>query len=84
MRICRYAARLSILHRWVGDEPPDVLLWYIKFLNLITLERLSYITRNRLDYFLLTWQPVFNSIEDGSQITLQKYMNISIRNRNQS
>lgn len=35
LRICWYAARLSILQRRVGDEAPEVSLWLEKLLNFI-------------------------------------------------
>ena len=64
LRICWYAARLCIFQRWVEDTPPDVSLWYEKCINLIPLERLSYITKNRLGQFLHIWKPVITNIEN--------------------
>ena len=78
LRICWHAAGVCVLQRWIGHESLDVSLWFEKSLNLITLERLWYINKNKMVDFLLTWQLILFSIEDELQTGLQKYMNISI------
>ena len=58
LRALLYAARLSILHKWVEDSPPTVLLWFEKVFRLMPLERLSYVLRGNLEDFVEVWLPL--------------------------
>ena len=69
LRVLLYAARLSILHKWVEENPPNTLLWLEKVLRLMPLERLSCVLRGALSEFMETWLPLAPQIgEEWSNV----------------
>ena len=53
-----YAARLTILHKWLDEDPPNIAMWYEKCMSILPLERLSHVVRNTLDVFVGEWSPL--------------------------
>ena len=64
VRALLYAARLSILSKWIDDSPPNEVLWYEKVLRLMPLERLSCVLRGALSDFAEAWRPLAPYIRD--------------------
>ena len=64
LRVLLYAARLSVLSKWIEDSPPDILLWLGKVMGLVPLERLSCVLQGTLAEFVETWRPLAPSMGD--------------------
>ena len=58
INVLLYAARLSVLAKWIDDNPPDTLQWLEKVLRLVPLERLSCVLRGNLAEFEEIWRPM--------------------------
>ena len=58
LRVALYAARLTILHKWLDEDPPNITMWYEKCMSILPLERLSHVIRNTLDVFVREWSPL--------------------------
>ena len=64
IRIAQYAARLSILQKWLDEDPPDIKLWYEKLMSILPMERLSYVLRGTLADFVNDWSPIARYLKE--------------------
>ena len=62
--IALYAARLSILQKWLDDGPPDIKMWYEKLMSILPIERLSYVLKGTLAEFVNDWSPIARYLKD--------------------
>ena len=62
--IALYAARLSVLQKWLDGDPPDITLWYEKLMSILPMERLSYVLRDKLTEFVNDWSPIARYLKD--------------------
>ena len=64
LRIALYAARLTILQKWLDEDPPDIKMWYDKLMSILPLERLSHVLRGTLEQFVRNWSPLSTLLKE--------------------
>ena len=60
-------ARRAIALNWKSMEGPSVKQWIKELSECIGLERLTYITKGKLEEFVLLWEPYMYIIASGKQ-----------------